>query len=69
MAALERPEGMICTVEADPVPVPPGLSVIKEATLAQMVLVALAPAKARDISIEPLTEADAPAMLALATLT
>src|SRR5690606_14826066 len=29
----------------------------------------LAPAKARDIAIEPLTEADAPAMLALATLT
>ena len=69
MAALERPEGVICTVEADPVPVPPGLSVIKEATLAQMVLVALTPAQARDIAIEPLTEADAPAMLALATLT
>ena len=69
MALLERPEGVICTVEADPVPVPPGLSVVKEATLAQMVLVALAPAKARDIMIEPLTEADAPAMLALATLT
>jgi len=69
MAALERPEGVICTVEADPIPVPPGLSVVKEATLAQMVLVALAPAKARDIAIEPLTEADAPAMLALATLT
>ena len=69
MAALERPEGVICTVEADPIPAPPGLSVVKEATLAQMVLVALAPAKARDIVIEPLTEADAPAMLALATLT
>ncbi|WP_447911313.1 GNAT family N-acetyltransferase [Brevundimonas bullata] len=69
MAALERPEGVICTVEADPIPVPPGLSVVKEATLAQMVLVELTPAKARDIMIEPLTEADAPAMLALATLT
>lgn len=69
MALLERPEGVICTVEAQPVPVPPGLSVVKEATLAQMVLVALSPAKARDIVIEPLTEADAPDMLALATLT
>jgi predicted GNAT family acetyltransferase len=69
MAALERPEGVICTVEASSIPVPPGLSVVKEATLAQMVLVALTPAQARDIAIEPLTEADAPAMLALATLT
>ena len=69
MAVLERPEGVICTVEAEPIPVPPGLSVVKEATLAQMVLVELTPAKARDIAIEPLTEADAPAMLALATLT
>lgn len=69
MALLERSEAVICTVEADPVPVPPGLRVVKEATLAQMVLVELTPAKARDIVIEPLTEADAPAMLALATLT
>lgn len=69
MALLERPEGVICTVEGQPVPVPPGLRVVKAATLTQMVLVELAPAKARDIIIEPLTEADAPAMLALATLT
>ena len=69
MAALDRPEGVICTVEADPIPVPPGLSAVREATLAQMVLTELTPAKARDIAVEPLTEADAPAMLALATLT
>ncbi len=69
IAALDQPEGMLATVEADPTPVPPGLRVLKEAVLSQMVLVELAPAKARDIAIEPLTEADAPAMLALATLT
>lgn len=69
IAALDQPEGMLATVEADPTPVPPGLRVLKEAVLSQMVLVELTPAKARDIAIEPLTEADAPAMLALATLT
>ena len=69
MTALERPEGVICTVEADPIPVPPGLVVVKEATLTQMVLFALTPARARDVVVAPLTEADAPAMLALATLT
>lgn len=69
IAALDQPEGMLATVEADPTPVPPGLTMLKEAVLSQMVLVELTPAKARDIAIEPLTEADAPAMLALATLT
>lgn len=69
IAALDQPEGMLATVEADPTPVPPGLTVLKEAVLSQMVLVELTPAKARDIAIDPLTEADAPAMLALATLT
>ncbi|HBV13250.1 MAG TPA: GNAT family N-acetyltransferase [Brevundimonas sp.] len=69
IAALDQPEGMLATVEADPTPVPPGLRVLKAAVLSQMVLVELAPAKARDIAVEPLTEADAPAMLALATLT
>lgn len=69
MSALDCPEGVICTVEADPVPVPPGLRVVKAATLVQMVLVELSPAKVRDISIVPLAEADARAMLALATLT
>ncbi|WP_427790252.1 GNAT family N-acetyltransferase [Brevundimonas diminuta] len=69
LSALEQPEGMLATVEADHTPVPPGLNVLKEAVLAQMVLVDLTPARARDIAIEPLTEADAPAMLALATLT
>ncbi|WP_303713457.1 GNAT family N-acetyltransferase [Brevundimonas naejangsanensis] len=69
IAALDQPEGMLATVEADPTPVPPGLRVLKAAVLSQMVLVELAPAKVRDIAIEPLTEADAPAMLALGTLT
>ena len=69
MAVLERPEGIIATVEAVAPPLPPGLVALKEATLAQMVLVELTPAKARNIMIEPLTEADAPAMRALAALT
>ncbi|MFC5371884.1 GNAT family N-acetyltransferase [Brevundimonas faecalis] len=69
MAELEQPEGLIATVEAEAAPAPPGMTVLKAAVLAQMVLIDLSPAKARDIRIEPLTEADAPAMLALATLT
>ena len=69
IAALDQPEGVLATVEAERIPVPPGMTVLKEAVLAQMILVDLAPARARDIAVEPLTEADAPAMLALATLT
>ncbi len=69
LSALEQPEGMLATVEAARTPVPPGLTVLKEAVLSQMVLVDLAPAKPCDIAIEPLGEADAAAMLALATLT
>ena len=69
MAALERPEGIIATVEAVAPPLPPGLVALKEASLLQMALTALTPARRRDIAVEALTEADAPAMLALATLT
>lgn len=69
IAALDQPEGVLATVEAEQAPVPPGLTVVKAAVLSQMVLVDLSPAKARDIAVELLTEADAPAMLALATLT
>lgn len=69
IAALDQPEGVLATVEAEQAPVPPGLTVVKAAVLSQMVLVDLSPAKTRDIAVELLTEADAPAMLALATLT
>lgn len=69
IAALDQPEGVLATVEAEQAPVPPGLTVVKAAVLSQMVLVDLTPAKAREIAVELLTEADAPAMLALATLT
>ncbi len=69
ISALDQPEGLLATVEAERPPVPPGLTVLKEAVLTQMVLADLTPAKAHDIAIESLAEADAPAMLTLATLT
>ena len=37
ISALEQPEGLLATVEAERTPVPPGLTVLKEAVLTQMV--------------------------------
>ncbi|MDL2407418.1 GNAT family N-acetyltransferase [Rhizobium calliandrae] len=71
LEALENlPAGdeVMALVEAKPVTIPPGLTVISEGKLVQMI--AERPyERISDSRIEPLTEADAAEMLALATLT
>lgn len=67
LAALVPPGGKIATVEAAETPVPPGLTVAKQAMLAQMV--AERPASPEPLDYLDLSDADAPEMLALATLT
>lgn len=67
LTALVPVGGKIATVEGAETLVPPGLTVVKQAMLAQMIL-------ERPVSAEPLDfldlgDADAPEMLALATLT
>lgn len=66
---LDMPEGLLITVEAQDMAVPQGMVVTKDAILAQMVLTAPARFSRTDIAVEPLGEADAADMLALATLT
>jgi hypothetical protein len=62
-----REESMIL-VESGPIAIPPGLAVMTEASVVQMV--AERPhGRISDSRIEPLTETDAADMLALATLT
>lgn len=67
LAALVPPGGRIATVESAETLVPPGLAVIKQAMLAQMV--AERPAPPEPVDYLDLGDADAPEMLALATLT
>ncbi|HSX57026.1 MAG TPA: GNAT family N-acetyltransferase [Sphingomonas sp.] len=67
LAALVPPGGKIATVEGVHTPVPPGLAVAKQAMLVQMI--AERPAPAEPIGHLDLGDADAPEMLALATLT
>lgn len=67
LAALVPPGGKIATVEGAETPVPPGLTVLKQAMLAQMVLEH--PALAEPVDYLDLGDPDAPEMLALATLT
>ena len=67
LAALVPPGGKIATVEARGMPVPPGLTVAKQAMLAQMI--AERPAPPEPIDYLDLGDADAPEMLALATMT
>ena len=68
LTALAPPHGQIWLVEDDNFPLPPRLHAVSAAVCHQMTLTALTPS-ASPIAAEPLTEADAPAMLALATLT
>lgn len=71
LAALAAliPEGQLLgTVEACEMPVPPGAGVHKRAILTQMIADSVI-GTARDFAFEPLGDADAPEMLALATLT
>ncbi len=67
LAALVPPGTAIATVEAEEMPVPPGLTVTKQAMLVQMV--AERPAPPEPLDFIDLGDADAAEMLALATLT
>jgi GNAT superfamily N-acetyltransferase len=68
LAALAAPGESLLLLQADAIHVPPGLIATTEAPGVQMLL-RRPPAKIADERIERLTEADAPDMLALATLT
>ena len=61
--------GEVGVVERFDIPPVPGTQVTKRAVLSQMVARTLAQPKPVDFEIQPLTDADAPQMLALATLT
>lgn len=67
LAALVPPGGKIATVEAAATRVPPGLTVAKQAILAQMV--AERPVPPDSIDFLDLGDGEAPEMVALATLT
>lgn len=68
LAALISPGGMVGTVETDTAPAPPGTVILREATCWQMLAGSIAPGEPA-FTCETLTAEDAPAMLALATLT
>jgi len=67
LAALVPKDGVVGVVEARLPPLPPPLRIIKQALCVQMV--AEAPVPPSSIAFEPLGEADAADMLALATMT
>jgi predicted GNAT family acetyltransferase len=69
LAALVAAHGDAALVEADPVRIPPGVTVASQALCHQMVAHALATGDEPEFEIVPLTEDDAPQMFALATLT
>jgi len=69
LAALIPADGQVALVETDEPPPVPGTSVVSRAAVWQMVATALTPATSADFEIVALTDADAPQMLALATLT
>lgn len=60
---VERADGPMADV------LPEGVAIRSRIALVQMTATALTPASSTDLAFETLTEADAPAMLALATLT
>ena len=68
MAALNPPDGGMILMEARPAPLAPTMTAASVRDGVQMICSALAPGGS-DLGFEPLTEADAPEMLALATLT
>jgi hypothetical protein len=69
LAALCPAGDGIAVVEADEAPTPPGLAVVERGAIWQMLAETLAPGDAPDFAVAPLTDADGPEMLALATLT
>jgi predicted GNAT family acetyltransferase len=68
LAALAAPGGLISLVEAEPMPLPDGFAVELDIMLGQMIAGEIAKGPT-DVDARPLTEADAPDMLALAQLT
>ncbi len=68
LAAMAPVEGVIARAEAEVQPVPPSLVATVEAEAVQMVADAITPGEP-GFAYEALTDADAPEMLALATLT
>jgi predicted GNAT family acetyltransferase len=68
LAALNTTPAGLGLVETGPVALPPGVSA-RQAACAQMTAAALTASSAPPVIFEALGEADAPAMLALATLT
>jgi ribosomal protein S18 acetylase RimI-like enzyme len=71
LSALPRlpgADGELWLVETEPLPPLPGLAILREADVCQMVADAIMPGEP-DFAIEPLGEADADEMLALAMLT
>jgi predicted GNAT family acetyltransferase len=68
LAALVPPTGPLLLLQADPIALPLGTIAVTTAAGVQMIAERIAPAPV-DPRIEPLTDADAPAMLTLATLT
>ncbi|MDB5428824.1 MAG: hypothetical protein JWP23_2269 [Phenylobacterium sp.] len=69
LAALVPAQGEVALVEADEPPAIPGTAVVSRAIVWQMTAEGLTPDEPPGFSIVALTEADAPQMLALATLT
>ncbi|HZZ34957.1 MAG TPA: GNAT family N-acetyltransferase, partial [Caulobacteraceae bacterium] len=69
LAALVPTDGGVALVEAHAQPIVPGALAAAPVALWQMVADALTPAPAPGFDIIPLSEADAPQMLALARLT
>lgn len=65
---LPGADGELWLVEAAPLPPLPSLVILREADITQMVAEAITPGQP-DFKVEELREADAPEMLALATLT
>ncbi len=68
LAALVPAESSLVLMEAEEIPAPPGTSVMQRAVCHQMTAERLTPGEPAFL-LEPLTEADGPEMLALATLT
>jgi predicted GNAT family acetyltransferase len=69
LVAMIPEDGALGVVEADPAPTPAGAAVVSSAVCVQMTAAALTAGPAPAFEIVALTDEDAPAMLALATLT
>jgi predicted GNAT family acetyltransferase len=69
LGALVAAHGDVALLQADPPTEAPGVAVVSQDFGVQMTADRLAPGPARDFEMVPLTEADGPEMLALATLT